>query len=153
MKSFKMSNAFSLIELMVVIAIVALLAAVAIPSYKEYTKRASMSDITNVIGRQLDIWAEKHTLGQTGSTITVNTNLPTGVTSIVSDFTASAGAANRVVTTLTSASPLGAAATVTYVPDVSGTNVVSWSCSSNATIDAELFSSLLPDCTCAGCVT
>lgn len=39
------SQGFTLIELMIVIAIIAILATVAIPSYQSYTKKAAMSEL------------------------------------------------------------------------------------------------------------
>jgi type IV pilus assembly protein PilA len=47
---------FSLIELMVVIAIVAALAAVAVPSYKGYVNRARVAEVNSIIGGVLDQW-------------------------------------------------------------------------------------------------
>lgn len=46
----KRQSGFTLIELMIVVAIVAILAAIALPAYQTYTKRAKFSEVIAAVG-------------------------------------------------------------------------------------------------------
>lgn len=58
----KLIGAFSLVELMVVIAIVALLTAIAVPSYKSYVQQAKLNEIFNLASNITMQWELKYNL-------------------------------------------------------------------------------------------
>lgn len=62
---------FTLIELMIVVAIIGILASVAIPAYQDYMVRAKVSEIMYVLAK------DKTTLGEYWAS---NTNIPAAVT-------------------------------------------------------------------------
>lgn len=69
-------RAFSLIELMVVIAIVAVLAAIAVPVYKDYTSASKTSSVYNILNKLQDDAIERLTTqNTTGSWTHTSLNL------------------------------------------------------------------------------
>jgi len=50
MRNLKKQGGFTLIELMIVIAILAILMAIAIPAYQDYTVRAQLSECISIVG-------------------------------------------------------------------------------------------------------
>jgi type IV pilus assembly protein PilA len=78
----KMQKGFSLVELMVVIAIIAILAAVAIPMYSNYTTRAKLSSELSAIGGVKAEVSEaiSNNGGSTAGITIAATSLPANVT-------------------------------------------------------------------------
>ncbi len=147
MKSLATIKGFSLIELMVVIAIVALLAAVAVPSYREYTNRAKMAEVDSVMGRQLNVWAEKNTLGVSSYGPIANPS------QYIDSVTFAFGSTPSVVAVLNDSLPFVPASStlsVTYTPTTSN-NVTTWGCAYAGTTD--LSSYFGTTCSCPACAT
>ena len=126
----KQQSGFTLIELMIVVAIIGILAAIALPAYQDYTARAQASEGAKVVsGIQADIGVY---VAENGSLLGVDAD---------PGITASAGAlqgkyvgavavgAGGVITSTFVAGVLGGQAmTLTPTLNGAGTQIAQWTC-------------------------
>lgn len=129
---------FTLIELMIVVAIVGILAAIAIPAYQDYTVRAQVSEGLSLAGAAKTAVQET---SQSGGAVTNRTTV--GMTAAATDtagrYVNQVAVANGVITVTygtvaqnPAINPAIAGATITLVPWQSVDGSITWKCRSAA---------------------
>jgi type IV pilus assembly protein PilA len=135
----KVQQGFTLIELMIVVAIIGILAAIAIPAYQDFTIRSKVTELLNAAGVCKTSVAEYYqskgamppdeTVAGCSSTGTVNSLPPKVVTGVI-QATATGGLATQLTG---NASGLD----VFYTPALAGgagSAIVGWDCKTSTTI-------------------
>ena len=133
----KLQKGFTLIELMIVIAIIGILAAIAIPAYQDYTIRTKVGEGLNLAGAVK--LAVSETYDSTGALpgSYQSYGLPAAA-SIVGTYVSSVGVAAGGVITITYGTNLGGnptanSTTMVLTPNTSNAGSVVWGCRVNST--------------------
>ncbi len=123
----KVQQGFTLIELMIVVAIIGILAAVAIPAYQDYTIRAKVSEGVGLAAAAKTAVSEFYLSRNTWPA----DNGEAGMASTISSQYVSALTVNDGdITAAMAAQPLGATGSLIFVPTFSN-STVQWSCTSS----------------------
>ena len=132
---------FTLIELMIVIAIIGILAAIALPAYQDYTKRARVGEALSLAGGAKTAVTEFYSSNNDWPSDNAAAGLPSATAingNSVSSVTVGTGKITILMTDKVQKSPTTSNATLVLSPSASGGSVT-WNCTSDAgtTLDSK----------------
>ncbi|QSX40529.1 pilin [Shewanella cyperi] len=122
----KNAKGFTLIELMIVVAIIGILAAIALPAYKNYTLKAKFTEVVNATGA---LKTAVEICAQNLQTVTGCTGSSNGITADVTASASAVGLSTKdgvIVAVPMTGKGLDPADTYTLTPTFQASGAVTW---------------------------
>jgi len=119
-----LQQGFTLIELMIVVAIIGILAAVALPAYQDYTVRAKVTEVILAASSgktQVAEWFQTKGALPTAASLVIGTQ--------TSKYVSAVAQAAGVVTATAAGDAKITGSTITMTPTDAGNGVLNWACS------------------------
>jgi type IV pilus assembly protein PilA len=132
----RFQKGFTLIELMIVVAIIGILAAVALPAYQDYTKRARVTEGFNLAAAAKTGVADYFAANNLLPTDNASIGLPAS-TSITGASVDSVGVSAGGTVYITFNTKVSTAQTTLILTPTAGTGAISWTCT-EGTLESKL---------------
>jgi type IV pilus assembly protein PilA len=126
----KLQKGFTLIELMIVIAILGILVAIALPAYQDYSIRARVSEgVAQAAPAKLAVAETASSRGIAATAVTTAAMAGFNFAANATDYVASIGIANGIITVTTKSTGATADPVMTFTPSQTAVDQpVNWVC-------------------------
>lgn len=131
----RVQQGFTLIELMIVVAIIGILAAIAIPAYQDYTKRAHVSEGLSLAAGAKTAVSEYYSTNNAWPSTNASAGLASSTAITGNAVTEVAVNASRITVTFNDKVNSAASSTLVLAASASG-GAITWSCT-GGTVDAK----------------